>query len=121
VDRRAALKRLAREAKPEAGVYQIRNLRNGMILVESTLNLKTMNGARMFLARGEHPNARIKADVAALGMDAFVFEILEVLQEEDGLVYRRDALARTETAWLERLQPYGARGYNAPPRPGRTG
>jgi hypothetical protein len=105
---------MAREEKTEAGVYQIRNVRNGRILVESTLNLKTMNGARMFLARGAHRNAQLQADVAALGADAFVFEILEVLEEEDALVYRRDALARLEAAWLERLQPYGARGYNVP-------
>ena len=114
MDRRAALKRMAREAKPKAGVYQVRNVQNGMLLVESTLNLKTMNGARMFLERGGHRNARLQADLTALGADAFVFEVLEV-EEEDGLVYRRDALA---ARWLERLQPYGARGYNAPPAAG---
>jgi hypothetical protein len=121
MDDRAALKRLARETKPAAGVYQIRNVRNGMVLVESTLNLKTMNGARLFLAQGGHRNARLKADVAALGVDAFVLEVLEVLAEDDGLVYRRDALARLERVLLERLKPYGDRGYNPPPRPGVPG
>jgi hypothetical protein len=120
VDRRAELKRQAREAKPEAGVYRIRNARDGKALVESTLNLRSLNGVRMFLARGEHRNERLRADLAALGPDSFVVEVLEVLPEDEGLVWRRDALARLEAAWLERLQPYGERGYNAPPR-GRSG
>lgn len=118
---RKALKRAAREVKPEAGVYQIRNVRNGMILVESTLNLKTLNGRRVQLAQGAHPNARFRADLQALGADAFVFEVLEVLEEDDGeLLYRRDALERLEAEWLERLQPYDARGYNTR-RPGGPG
>ena len=114
MDRRAELKRQAREAKPEAGVYRIRNVRDGKVLVESTLNLRSLNGVRMFLARGEHRNERLRADLVALGPDAFVVEVLEVLREDDGLVWRRDALARLEAVWLERLQPYGERGYNAP-------
>lgn len=118
-ERRAALKQQAREARPQAGVYQIRNLRTGMVLVESTLNLKTINGRKMELVRGAHRNARLQADVTALGSDAFVFEVLEVLEEtEEGFVYRRDALKQLEAAWLERLEPYGERGYN--PRPGAS-
>jgi hypothetical protein len=116
MNRRAELKRAARETKPEAGVYQIRNVRSGRILVESTLNLKTLNGRRMELARGWHRNARLRADVSALGPEAFVFEILEVLPEKDeGFVYPRDAVRQLEKAWLERLQPYGDRGYNDRP------
>ena len=117
-ERRSALKQQAREARPEAGVYQIRNLRTGKVLVESTLNLKTLNGRRMELARGAHRNARLQADVRELGSDAFAFELLEVLAEpEEGLVYRRDALKRLEASWLERLRPYGDRGYNDGPYP----
>ncbi len=117
MDRRAALKRAAKEMKPEAGVFQIRNVRNGMLLVESTLNLKTLNGRRVELARGAHQNARLRADLQAFGADAFVFEVLEVLEEKnEGFVYRRDALKQLEAVWLDRLQPYDARGYNARPR-----
>lgn len=114
MNRRAELKRAAKALKPEAAVYRIRNVRNGMILVESTLNTRTLNGRRVELARGAHPNARLRADLQAFGADAFVFEVLEVLEERDeGFVYRRDALKRLEAAWLDRLQPYEARGYNA--------
>lgn len=117
-ERRAALKQQAREKRSQAGVYQIRNLRTGRILVEGTLNLKTINGRKMELARGAHRNARLQADVTALGSEAFAFEILEVLEEtEEGFVYRRDALKQLEAAWLERLEPYGERGYNSRPAP----
>lgn len=115
---RKELKRAAREVKPQAAVYQIRNLRDGRILVESTLNLRTLNGRRLTLAGGTHPNARLRADALALGADAFALEVLELLEEdEEGLVWRRDALRRLEAAWIERLRPWGERGYHAPPPP----
>jgi hypothetical protein len=115
---RKELKQRAREEKPVAAVYQIRNLRNGRVLVESTLNLRTLNGRRLTLASGTHPNARLRADVAALGPEAFALEVLQVLEEdEDGLVWRRDALRRLEAEWIERLRPWDERGYHLPPRP----
>ncbi len=117
---RAELKRRARETRTQAGVYQVRNLRDGRVLVAGTLNLKTINGARMTLAHGGHRNTALQADVAAHGLDAFAFEVLEVLEEpEEGLLYRRDALEQLEAEWLDRLRPYGERGYNAPPAPRR--
>lgn len=113
MDRRAELKRAARETKPQAAVYQIRNVRTGKLLVESTPNVKSLNGRKMELARGAHQNARLRADLQAYGADAFVFEVLEILEErEEGLVWRRDALKQLEARWLERLQPYDDRGYN---------
>jgi hypothetical protein len=117
MDRRAELKRAAREARPEAAVYQIRYVRNGKVLVEATLNLRSLNGRRFELGRSAHPNPGLRADLAVFGPDAFVLEVLEVLEErEEGLVWRRDALRRLEAAWLERLRPYDERGYNHRPR-----
>jgi hypothetical protein len=117
---REELKRRAREVKPQAGVYQIRNLRDGRVLVEGTLNLKTINGRRMELRMGKHRNPRLRADVEALGADAFVFEVLEVLPDPDEAPrFPRDALEALEAAWLERLRPWGERGYNDPPPPAR--
>jgi hypothetical protein len=103
-------------------VYQIRNLHDGRVLVEATPNLRTINGRRMELRMGKHRNARLRADVAALGPDAFAFEVLEVLPEpEDPRLFPRDALKTLEAAWLARLQPWGTRGYNDPPAAGRRG
>ena len=36
--------------------------------------------------------------------------------KNEGFVYRRDALEQLEAVWLDRLQPYDARGYNARPQ-----
>jgi hypothetical protein len=118
MDRRAELRRQAREARPEAVVYQIRNVRNGKLLVESTPNLRTLNGRKVELSRGIHSNARLRADLEAMGSEAFAFEVLEVLEEtEEGLVWRKDALKRLQEAWIARLRPWGERGYHLPPAP----
>jgi hypothetical protein len=115
-ERRAELRRQARELRPEAVVYAIRSLSTGRRLVESTPNAKTLNGRRMELARGVHRNERLRADLALRGAADFVVEILEVLEEpEEGLAWRRDALKRLEHTWVERLRPWGERGYHAPP------
>jgi len=42
MDRKKELKRLYKEIEIEAGIYQIRNTKNGKILIESTPNLKTI-------------------------------------------------------------------------------
>ncbi|MGC4001564.1 MAG: GIY-YIG nuclease family protein [Anaeromyxobacter sp.] len=119
-DRRAELKRQAREEKPQAAVYQIRNLGTGQLLVERTPNVKTLNGRKVELSRGVHRNARLRADLAARGPGAFVFEVLEILEEpEDGLAYRNDALKQLEARWIERLQPWGERGYHDAPAGGQ--
>jgi hypothetical protein len=47
------------------------------------------------------------------GAEAFVFEVLEVLEKkEDGYFDIKDALKKLEAEWVERLQPFGERGYN---------
>ena len=98
------LKRRAREAKPHAGVYQIRNLRDGRVLVERTPNLKTINGRQMELRQGKHRNARLQADVRLLGADAFVFEVLDTLTPPDQPDYDPiPDLTVLEDLWLEKL------------------
>jgi hypothetical protein len=119
---RETLKRQARETKPQAGVYQIRNLRDGRVCIESTPNLRTINGRKMELRQGKHRNSRLQADARLLGAEAFVFEVLEVLPEpEEAQQFPRDALKALEAAWLERLRPWDGRGYNDPPGPARPG
>jgi hypothetical protein len=43
IDRKKELKMLAREIKPIAGIFQIKNTYNKKILIEATQDLKTMN------------------------------------------------------------------------------
>lgn len=117
MSRRDELKRLAKETKTEAGVYQIRNTRNGKVLIESTRNLKTMNGHLFGLQTGAHGNKQLQAEWNEFGPEAFAFEVLEVLEKpETGYVDEPGALKRLKAKWLEQLQPYGERGYH--PRQG---
>ena len=107
------LKQQYKEIKKEAGVYQIRNTKNGKILVVVTPELKTINGKRFQLEVGSHKNSLLQNDWNEYGKEAFVFEVLEVLKEkEDGFLYEKSELKKLEEKWLKELMPYGERGYN---------
>lgn len=113
MERKKELKQLYKEMKTEGGVYLIRNTRNQKVLVVSTPNLKTINGRKMQLRDGTHQNRQLQEELRHYGPDAFVFEVLEVLEEKaDASFNKAEALKQLEQKWLEKLQPYGERGYN---------
>ncbi|MEW9698680.1 GIY-YIG nuclease family protein [Paenibacillus sp. SI8] len=113
MNRRQELQQLYKEIKTEAGIYQIRNTKNDKVWVDSTKNLKSMNGKQISLEMGTHLNKELQQDWKDFGKEAFVFELLEVLKvKETGYFDAADALKKLEAKWLEKLQPYGERGYN---------
>jgi len=115
MDRRKELKRLARETKTEGGVFQVRNTQNGMVWVGVTPNFRSLNGQRFQLEMGSHKCRELQQAWNEFGPDAFVFEPLETLKEpETGYFDRDDALKKLKQKWLEKLQPFGSRGYNLP-------
>ncbi len=102
-----------KEIKIEAGIYQIKNLKNQKVLVRSTLDLKTMKSTQMMLRSNGFRNKQLQEDWNLYGEDAFSFEILEVLEEKtDGFFDKHYELKQLEKKWLEKLQPYGDAGYN---------
>ncbi|HYF80810.1 MAG TPA: GIY-YIG nuclease family protein [Symbiobacteriaceae bacterium] len=110
---RKELKRQAMEMKTESGVYQIRNLSNGKLFVDSTRNFKTLNGQKFMLEMGSHRNKALQLEWNQLGPDAFVFEVVEMLKKpEEGYFDEVDALKKLKAKWMEQLQPYGERGYH---------
>lgn len=115
-DHRKELKQAYKEIKTEAGVYQIKNTINQKALVVAAPNLKTMHGKCFQLQMGSHKNAQLQAEWKQYGEDAFVFEVLEVLEDKDeGTFARQEALRQLEQKWLDKLQPYGNRGHNRSP------
>lgn len=113
MNRKQELKMLYKETKTEAGIYQIKNVRNGKVLIESTRNLKTINGKKFTMQQGNHSNPLLQKELREYGADAFEFEVLEVLKPKDDPYFDLpDALAKLENKWLEQVQPYGERGYN---------
>jgi len=97
-----------------AGVYQVKNLVNGKVLLGSSLNLEgPLNRHKFMLKIGSHTNKVLQKDWNELGSDQFVFEILEQVQVKDDPNFNlKDELTLLEMIWLEKLQPVGERGYN---------
>lgn len=108
------LKREYQQTHRPMGIYQIRNLVNGKVLVGATLNLPGMLNRHQFqLKAGSHQNKALQTEWQEFGGQSFVFEILDELTpgNEPGPDYRTD-LEFLEALWLEKLEPYGDRGYN---------
>ncbi len=106
MDRKKELKLLYKEKEVQAGVYQIKNTQNQKVFVGSTPNLRTLNGRKFELKLGGHTNKDLQKDWNQFGEDAFVFEILEVLEEKEGEYFDvKDALKKLEDKWLEQLRP----------------
>ena len=103
----------AERVKP-AGVYQVKSLANGKVLLGSSLNLEgPLNRHKFMLKIGSHTNKALQADWNEFGPGQFVFEILEEVQRKDDPSFNlKDELTLLEMIWLEKVQPFGERGYN---------
>jgi len=112
-EERARLVAQYKEIPIEAGVYQIRNTVNGKLFVDTTRNLKSLNGRTSSLSSGTYPNKALQREWTEYGADAFALEVLEVLEPDDNpFVDVKDELKKLHEKWLEKLQPYGDKGYH---------
>lgn len=111
---RRDIKREYKERKKSAGIFQIKNTANGKVLLGSSLNLEgPLNSHRFMLTIGRHRNESLQKEWNEHGPDKFVFEVLEVVQAKDDPNFNLDdELALLEQIWLEKLKPFGERGYN---------
>ncbi len=111
---RKDLNREYTERKKPAGVFQVKKIENGKVLLGSSLNLEgPLNGHKFMLKTGGHYNKMLQQEWDAYGSDKFVFEILEVAKVKDDPNFNlRDELALLEQIWVEKLQPFGDRGHN---------
>ncbi len=100
------------------GVFQIRNKVNGKILIGSSSNLPAiLNRFKTELRMGNCRNASLQKDWNEFGPEAFVFEELEILKPLDDPNYEAaEDLRFLEELWIEKLKPYGEKGYNKQPR-----
>jgi hypothetical protein len=104
-----------KQTPPAMGIYQVRNLVNDKVFIGSSLNLPgILNRTRLQLSAGNYLNKQLQAEWQEFGSDKFAFEVLDKLAatENAGYDYRPDLAVLLEM-WLERLAPYGERGYNA--------
>jgi len=113
VDKRASKLEYKLSHRP-MGIFQLRNEVSGKIFVGSSMDLPAIvNRMRFQLFAGAHPNKELEADWRELGADKFAFEILEEIVPRDDINYDYKAdLDTLEDLWLEKLEPYGEKGYN---------
>jgi group I intron endonuclease len=111
---RKELQREYKERPKPAGVFRVRNLANGKVLLGSSLNLEgPINSHRFMLNIGSHRNEELQQDWNKFGEKKFVFEILEVVKVKDDPNFNIvEELSLLEQIWLEKLQPFGEKGYN---------
>lgn len=111
---RKELKREYKQNLRPMGIFQIRNTVNEKFFIGSTLNLPGIFNRHEFqLKMGGHPNKILQADWNEFGAENFEFEILEEVFPRENPEYDYAAdLEVLEDLWLEKLEPYGERGYN---------
>jgi len=114
VKTRKEIHREYKERVIPAGIFQVKNTASGKVLLGSSLNLEgPLNRHRFMLKIGSHTNKELQKDWDELGPENFVFEILEIVNIKDDVNFNlKDELTLLEMIWLEKLQPFGERGYN---------
>jgi len=112
---RAELKRQYKQNRPDMGVYQIRNTMNGRIYVGSSRSLEGTRNSRLFQLRmGKVVFSReLQKDLNEFGATSFEFSILGILDRQEPGDNVEHTLAALELHWLEKLQPFGEKGYNS--------
>ncbi|OAB47815.1 GIY-YIG nuclease family protein [Paenibacillus antarcticus] len=112
------------------GVFQICNLVNGKVWIGSSLNLHgALNKEVFILNMGNHDCVPLQKEWKEYGEQQFKLEILEQLKLEEGESLigmiplnvpvnhptnkkHRKELVELEQKWLDKLQPYGDKGYH---------
>ncbi|GAB6083245.1 hypothetical protein JCM30471_21590 [Desulfuromonas carbonis] len=114
-DPRRELKRALKQSAAPMGIYQIRCASNGRIYVAASPNLDGERNSRLFQLRMGKVvfSPELQKDLDQFGARAFTFEVLATLEPPGPGSDPKRALALLELEWLERLQPFGAQGYNS--------
>ncbi|ASS64916.1 MULTISPECIES: GIY-YIG nuclease family protein [unclassified Paenibacillus] len=120
-------KELASEYKQSfrpMGVYQIRNTQNGKVLVCGSMDLPgAKNRLDFFKSTGLNSMHELQQDWKTYGADSFVYEELDQIKPKEEFMGDRSELKAYQAEvdallelWLEKLEPYGDKGYNKPKR-----
>lgn len=95
-----------KQTKPPMGIFIIRSKVNNKCYIEGTQDLRgKINGAKVRLAAGIHPNRELQKEWQDFGAENFTIEILENLEyDKDELKtdYKED-LALLQMIWEEKL------------------
>jgi len=108
------VKKLYKQAPRPMGIYQIKNLANGKIYIGRGADLNgKLNSEKFQLKNNMHMNQDLQNDFNALGEGMFSFEVLDRLNPREDPQHDHGAdLHMLEALWLEKLQPFGGKGYH---------
>ena len=110
--KRKEIKNQYKQTLQKMGIYQITNLVNQKVLLGSSMNLDgIINRHKFELKMGSHKNKDLQNDWNKFGENSFAFEVLEEIEPRENLDYQKE-LEFLEDLWLEKLQPFGEKGYN---------
>jgi len=114
--RRKELLEQYKEIKTYMGVIQITNRINGKIFIAAYPNLKNRwLTIKSQLETGMHVNSQLQKDWNEYGPEAFDYKVLEEKDTEKVMDIPWE-VKQMEKKWLEKLQPFGEKGYNKPPK-----
>ncbi len=106
MDRKKELKLQYKQTKPQMGIFIIRSKVNNKCYIQATQDLRgVINGAKVRLENGMHPNKELQKKWTEFGSENFTIEILENLEydkDESKTDYTED-LALLQMIWEEKL------------------
>lgn len=110
--RRKELMEQYKQIKTYMGVYKITNTVNGKIFIATCPNLKNRwLSIQTQLDIGRFVNSEMQKDWREFGAKAFTYEVIEEKEVKEDMDKRWE-LKQMEKTWLEKLQPFGEKGYN---------
>lgn len=94
-----------KERKVEAGIYAVRCAATGQLWLGSAPDLSTIQNRIWFtLRQGSNSHRSLQEAWAAHGSEAFTFEVVERLTDDDDPSYIRNAaLKGLHAKWIEKL------------------
>jgi len=103
-----------KEKKFKMGVFQIRNIINNKIYIDSSTDLVAIwNRHKYQLYNGLHLNITLQKEWTEFGQENFIYEILsEIKQDETRTIDYRKEVKQFEAMFIEELQPFDESGYN---------
>jgi hypothetical protein len=113
-NRKEIIKEYKKTIQP-MGIVQVRNIKNNRVYITASANTAgTINSIRFQLKMGTFlPSPALAKDWKEMGEQSFVFEVLDELKPVDDPAYDyREDLKELETMWMEKLKPFGERGYH---------
>ena len=114
MNRREVSKEYKNSLRP-MGIVQVRNIVNNRVYLTASANTAgTINSIRFQLKMGTFlPSPALAQDWKEMGEQSFVIELLDELKPVDDPAYDyQDDLKALEAMWLEKLKPFGERGYH---------